>query len=105
MPAPLCSATQGALPSAPLRRGGHASASGTKSSVIAWLGFTSMPIALACGTSSESRSSSLDIKSMMMLLKPVRLPSGRARLAKAHPDWVADVGEDDRDRRGCVFRR
>lgn len=22
---------------------------------------------------------------------------------KAHPDWVANVGEDDRDRRGCVF--
>ena len=24
---------------------------------------------------------------------------------EAHPDRVADVGEDDRDRRGCAFRR
>ena len=49
--------------------------------VFGLLGFTSRAITLACGTSSDSSSTSLGISSMVRMLKPVRLPPGRARLA------------------------
>src|SRR6516162_6991573 len=44
-------------------------------------GLISRAISLACGTSSKSSSSRLGISSLMRMLKPVRLPPGRARLA------------------------
>src|SRR6266446_4757920 len=44
---------------------------------------TSKPITLAWGASSDSNSNRLGISSRYMLLKPVRLPPGRARLVKA----------------------
>ena len=69
-------------------------------------GFTSRAITLAWGTSSDSSSSRLGISSTVRMLTPVRLPPGRARLAtRPRLDRVAADDEDDRDRRGCAFRR
>src|SRR5262252_3873718 len=48
---------------------------------FALFGFTSSAITAAWGTSSESSSSRLGDSSVLRLLKPVRLPPGRARLA------------------------
>jgi len=50
-------------------------------SAFGLFGFTSRAITPAWGTTSERSSSSLGISVMVMLLKPVRLPAGRARLA------------------------
>ena len=44
-------------------------------------GFTSKAISPAWGTSSESRSSRLDCSSLVKVVKPVRFPLGRERLA------------------------
>src|SRR5437667_4689290 len=65
-------------------------------------GFTNRAITLAPGTSSESISTRLGDRSR--LLTPVRLPPGRARLA-TRPNPTVAARKDDRDRRGCAFRR
>src|SRR6266481_7476546 len=52
-----------------------------KRSVSGSFGFASIAIARAWGTSSESSSTCLGNNSTFMLLTPVRLPPGRARLA------------------------
>jgi hypothetical protein len=50
-------------------------------SALGLFGFTSRAITLAWGTISESSSSRFGVSSSVMLLTPVRLPPGRARLA------------------------
>ena len=50
-------------------------------SAVGLFGFTSRAITLAWGTSSDSSSSRLGVSSTVMMLTPVRLPPGRARLA------------------------
>ena len=48
----------------------------------------------------------LGVQLVVRMLTPVRLPPGRARLAtRPARDRVAAADEDDRDRRGRVFRR
>jgi hypothetical protein len=74
-------------------------------SLFGWFGFTSRAIIFACGTSSDSSSKRLEFSSVAMLLKPVRFPPGNARLATRPDPRVADASEDDRDCRGCTFRR
>jgi hypothetical protein len=49
-------------------------------SVVGWFGFTSRAITLAWGTNSDSSSTRLEFSWSAMLLKPVMLPPGRARL-------------------------
>src|SRR5215472_11171088 len=74
--------------------------------VFGWLfGFTSRAITLAWGTSSDSSSSRLGFSSAALLLKPVRLPPGRARLATRPAAIGSPTPVHDRDRRGCIFRR
>src|SRR5215472_16579119 len=52
----------------------------TVGSALGLLGFTSRPITLAGGTSSDISSSRFGVSSNVRLLIPVRLPPGRARL-------------------------
>ena len=67
-------------------------------------GFTRNANTLAWGTSSQSSSRRLGVSSVVMLLKPVRLPPGRGETGdQPGPDWVSEAGKDDRDRGGCVF--
>ncbi len=74
-------------------------------SVPGLFGFTSRAITPAWGTSSESSSSRLGISSVAMMLTPVRLPPGRARLATRPARPGRRRRKDDRDRRGRVFCR
>jgi len=74
-------------------------------SVYKKVGLTNTATMPACGTSSESSSSRLETISGVMTLKPVTLPPGRGETGnQSDRDQVAGH-ENDRDRRGCVFRR
>src|SRR5271165_5672435 len=68
------------------------------------VGFTSKPITLAWGTSSESSSNCLGNSSAVSMQTPREVAAGPGEAGhEAGLDWVYAGFEDDRDRRGCVL--